>query len=122
MAEKKTSEDDIFYEEIDDQLLEKYLRENEEIGDQPVDDPAETMGEVTEAFKDDPTRLAPETEATLDPYVPEEVEDFADRTQELVFEGIKNFPEYRDLDREELRKIAIRFRNGAMRHSRLVRP
>lgn len=115
MAEKKTSEDDIYYEEIDDQLLEKYLRENEEIGDQPVDDPAETMGEVTEAFKDDPTRLAPETEATLDPYVPEEVEDFADRTQELVFEGIKNFPEYRDLDREELRKIAIRFRNGAMR-------
>jgi len=113
VAEEKTFDDILYDEEFEDELLKKYFKDAPGV-DSPVEKEAPVeRGIVTESYMDDPRRLSPGTEAYIEPYSTEEVSDFADRLQSVVYEGLKNNEP--DKTEEQLRKQAIRMRNGALR-------
>ena len=90
MAEEKTFDDILYDEEFEDELLKKYFRDAPDVNSAVEKEAPVERGIVTESYMDDPRRLSPGTEAYIEPYSTEEVSDFADRLQSVVYEGLKN--------------------------------
>ena len=98
--------------EAEEELLQLFLNVKPEDFVEPDKDQPSI---VSQEFADDPGRLSPGTEAPIDPYVSERVQDKMAEFYGFTLDGRANLVEVQNMTEQERRNDAIRHTNGAAR-------